>query len=541
MQHTIRRALCAVLLLCLIVGNLGASAAIPKPMFGLLETYQKAKASGDNAALKKAILACLDFVKDKDYEEKNLNIAHMYKELGQLYEAEEQYALAAEAYATHATYFDVMDWEPSDRRYSEYKALTLEPTLSLYVETPGTYDPYDAPFANKSGVMFGAPYDSDPRITSNGIYTYEDARKVFPVKPSAALIYCEFPKEDITTQPRYENYLKIAKEHGETVVFAWNAYTDIKDVTQYADYIDRTLRFLGDSGANIIIRWSAEMDVDPNITDGAGYIKAYRYIADKIKKYPNLANVWSPNALSSVDKTLDMFYPGDDYVDWIGLSLYMSRVFTHNESDTNNVTFLTAEYANPIINVQPILLWMKDRGIDKPLMVSEAGASHRNLQNGDSYEAWALYQLRMLYTALPRMYPQIRLINYFNALPDKTRKLDYALFTSEALTKAYNEVTAQRPMLGSGESSTGVWYHKIPYDYSTTSRNLTVSAVAYYPKSYNVQLKYFLDGKELKLMSAPPYEVKLTGLSVGEHKLRIEMYDGDEPRLDALYTITVKE
>ncbi len=531
------RALC--LLLCFAM----FTAAIPKPMFGLLENYQKAKASGDEEAWRKAIEAVLEFAKDKDYPEKADNISFMYKELGQLYEKQGEYDKAVQAYLGYLPYFDVMNWEANDKRYAENKVATLSSTLEVFVQQPTVGGGVSGKFTRGSGIMFGTAYDRDPRITSDGFYTNEAVRKVFTQRASSALIYCDFGTEDITggdKQHFFTNAFKVAAQNNEVVIFAWNIYNDVTDIEKYASYIDKTLKYLQDSGCRVIVRWGGEMNVDSNIKDAKAYVKAYRYIADKIKNYSNLANVWSPNSVSAADKTFLDFYPGDEYVDWIGVSLYVNKVFAHNENDSNDTMFLTGDSANPVLCIQPIIQFMEDYQIKKPLMLSECGVSHSNLKTGEKYDDWAAYQLAQMYTALPRLYPQLKLINYFNVLPDKTRKLDYSLFNSQPLTDMYNELTSGGNFIKADQIEKSYEFVQLGSEFKSKSADLTISAVAYLPKTIKTQLKYHLDGKEIALINKPPYEVKLTALSKGEHTLRVQMYDGNEPRTTKEYKIIIE-
>lgn len=60
------------------------------------------------------------------------------------------------------------------------------------------------------------------------------------------------------------------------------------------------------------------------------YIKAFRKIADMVHEYPNFAVMWSPNDNGSLDRPFGYFYPGDEYVDWIGVSSFLKKDFLNS-------------------------------------------------------------------------------------------------------------------------------------------------------------------------------------------------------------------
>ncbi len=73
----------------------------------------------------------------------------------------------------------------------------------------------------------------------------------------------------------------------------------------------------------VYLRIGYEFDGPHNHYKPEKYIKAYRYIVDKLKKegIDNIAYVWhsyaSIGSLSAME-----WYPGDEYVDWFGLSFF---------------------------------------------------------------------------------------------------------------------------------------------------------------------------------------------------------------------------
>ena len=91
-------------------------------------------------------------------------------------------------------------------------------------------------------------------------------------------------------------------------------------------YIDRLGDFLLALGERpVFLRIAYEFDGDPwNHYDRESTVKAYRRIVDKLraKGVKNTAYVWQSTGFISTPEQLDAWYPGDDYVDWCGVSFF---------------------------------------------------------------------------------------------------------------------------------------------------------------------------------------------------------------------------
>jgi hypothetical protein len=123
---------------------------------------------------------------------------------------------------------------------------------------------------------------------------------------------------------------------GSTLLLSWagTTYGSILNGSQ-----DRLIARAADAMATyhdpLFIRWAWEMNGDwylwggaRNGNDPAGFIAAWRHIHDIFVAHhaTNVAWVWGPNWNSEPAvpwNDLAQYYPGDDYVDWVGVSGYM--------------------------------------------------------------------------------------------------------------------------------------------------------------------------------------------------------------------------
>lgn len=92
----------------------------------------------------------------------------------------------------------------------------------------------------------------------------------------------------------------------------------------YDGTIKNVCTTVGSLKSKVTIRWAHEMDLANDRFpwskwNPADYVLAYRHFADQCRKYaPNARYMWSPRGTGA----LQDYYPGDEYVDVIGLSVF---------------------------------------------------------------------------------------------------------------------------------------------------------------------------------------------------------------------------
>ncbi|GAA1348811.1 hypothetical protein J0695_25405 [Streptomyces beijiangensis] len=115
--------------------------------------------------------------------------------------------------------------------------------------------------------------------------------------------------------------------------------------------------------------FSFDQEVDARIKEGAGtpaeYVAAYRHIHDRFKQLgvTNVVWVWTVSGYlgQGNDKTIKSLYPGDDYVDWLGMDQY-NYFACHNTTDWKNFDR----------SQRPTYDWLKSEiSSSKPIMFAE--------------------------------------------------------------------------------------------------------------------------------------------------------------------------
>jgi len=87
--------------------------------------------------------------------------------------------------------------------------------------------------------------------------------------------------------------------------------------------IDRLARWMKAARRPIFLRIGYEFDLPGNRYDPKLYVSSFRHIVDRFRRdgVNNVAFVWHSCAQSDATHIMD-WYPGDDYVDWVGLSYF---------------------------------------------------------------------------------------------------------------------------------------------------------------------------------------------------------------------------
>ncbi len=168
---------------------------------------------------------------------------------------------------------------------------------------------------------------------------------------------------------------------GQTVHIA-NGGLDaqIKHLASYFKELENTAFYL---------RIGYEFDGQWNGYDGNSYQNAFRKIVDVLRGegVNNVAYVWQ-SSTSPIDDLLDggrenllAYYPGDDYVDWFGVSWFL-RLNEQATATTNTIS--TQEFL-----LNEMLALARAKG--KPVMIAESanqGYDNLDLENSNISEVW---------------------------------------------------------------------------------------------------------------------------------------------------------
>ncbi|HEX4000433.1 MAG TPA: glycosyl hydrolase [Pirellulales bacterium] len=177
--------------------------------------------------------------------------------------------------------------------------------------------------------------------------------------------------------------------------------------------------------------WGVAFEKDGRRHNGntpVDYVTMWRHVRGIFKEAGanNVTWVWSPNILfinqnnSQEQAKADYaaLYPGDDFVDWIGLDGY------NNGLKAKWKTF--AELYEPSYRAINMIS-------GKPLMIAEFGCSEKRAPTGTSKAAW----IAKAYADIPLQFPRVRLVNWFNRDKTKQGETDWRFNSSPEALEAY--------------------------------------------------------------------------------------------------------
>ena len=385
----------------------------------------------------------------------------------------------------------------------ERTQMVTETQFDLYVEGDPSLAPYyGAKLEPTAGTYIGMVADQAESYLPLGSY----------------LTYVETPDQPDLYYPSNS----MIKRDDVVTMVGWN-FQSLDDV----DYgkMRQTLDMLNGYNKPMMIRFANEMNASSLGDDPDRYVETFRNVANMIHEYPNFAVVWSPNDMGALDRPFEYYYPGDEYVDWVGISCYMIRYFgfDKNAQARDHIFFMTDEYAWATNKVQLILKFMEENGIQKPVMLSEGGIACYN-SNGDDYSGWSEPRMRNMYWYLIMKYPQIKMINYFN-VPFDNYGEHYYFSDKSGMDYIFREAAANGAYLRSADD-TPKFVFKQAYDGGTIhaeNGKIKLYTYAYFANQPNLTVNYRIDDTWYSSSDAIPYssELELSGLSDGEHKLTI--------------------
>ena len=387
-------------------------------------------------------------------------------------------------------------------------------------------DPADVPYYGVTGEpVSGVYYGVVPEGTHLNDY--------------AALIYVNF--QDGYSVDYWLDYyashdpsVDQALNNGGVIELAWN-FTEnnsgLDTVLSADSYIAESLAALGARNCTVLLRPGAEMNCWVNTPDPQKYIQAFQKIARAARQYDNIALVFSPNDVSARTVTYETYYPGDEYVDWIGVSSYKnSSSYGSSYTYSNTAYYTDAFYCSGIYGNDPLvvirdLAELADQH-NKPMMISECGFGYYNKSTGADTTSNAVSQMTKFYSYVPMVYPQVKAMFLFDINVDVSQ-YSYQLSGSSALASTYRNLVSGGAFLQDGETQ-GPAYTRLS-TVSEATDTLDLYTYAIFPGSGSATCQYYLDGKLVHTSTSEPfhYAMDVSSLSAGSHTLTVTATKGN--------------
>ncbi len=201
------------------------------------------------------------------------------------------------------------------------------------------------------------------------------------------------------------------------------------------------------AGVPVFLRYASEMNGTWQAYSGnpAEYVEKWRLVYRVMKEIaPNVVMIWCPFATPR--SNIASYYPGDDYVDWVGVNIYS---VVHQDGD-----LAKPPSEDPVALLKYVYDLYADR---KPIAICEYGATHYCRAEQRDVTDFAIKQMSRLYSALVRDFPRVRMINWFsvNAVADNLADNNYSLTDNPRVLDVYRSLTADPHFLSSVEADSG--------------------------------------------------------------------------------------
>jgi hypothetical protein len=237
-------------------------------------------------------------------------------------------------------------------------------------------------------------------------------------------------------KPFPSEWVEQVKSVGAFPHIAWEPNKGLDQVRDSA-YIRSFAEKAKQAGVPIFLRFASEMN--GTWTNYSGDPKAYKETWRMVyhifaKQAPNVVMVWT--VLTVPMKTIESFYPGDEYVDWVGVNVY--NVKYHNGDKIHR-----ASHEDPL----DLLNYVYNRfSRTKPIQLSEFGVTHYNTTDGKKDNSFAINRISRLYRHLRNDYPRVKAVFYFDVnnltAYNESRKVnDYSITNDRELLEAYRKAT----------------------------------------------------------------------------------------------------
>ena len=228
----------------------------------------------------------------------------------------------------------------------------------------------------------------------------------------------------------WANRLKAA---GAVPHIAWEPNEGL-DKVRDDDYLRGWAQAAAHFGGPIFLRYASEMNGDWEAYSGDPdlYIEKWRLVRDVMRRFaPNVIMLWCPFATPK--STIPLYYPGDDYVDWVGVNIYS---VVHYEGNVNK-----RSVDNAVQHLEFIYNLYAER---KPIAIGEYAATHYCAAIQAPTVDFAVREMRRVYESIETRFPRVRMINWFSVdtVDRGLANNNYSLTGNQAVLGTYRSLIA---------------------------------------------------------------------------------------------------
>lgn len=536
--------------ICLALGTIMMIAAIP--------TYAGASCGGNGWNCYKKGMSYMQqgqyakAVEELKYAATKLpDQAAVHSELAKAYEKVEKYQLAADHYYKQAALYKNKGENQQSYLAALRKAGELNSTIEFYQveEAPaeigqlGKYEP-------ARGAYIGAFIGGEQKFKDSSynwggdLNEFEEFNEMIGKKHATFFDYGSIGTTLNQSLQQQEQDIKAA---GAAIHIAYEPNRGLQEVTKEA--ITKYAEELRDLGVPVFLRYASEMNGKwvPWNGNPSLYIEKWKMVHDIMEQIaPNVAMVWSPSEMP-LDQ-VDAYYPGDAYVDWVGISIYSAQF------ENGDITKPT-DRRNPLESLDYIYNKYASR---KPIMISEYAASHEAgfAPNKQDTSKFAMAKMTYFYESIKTKYPRVKCIQWYSAnnynLADKSKnRVNYSLLEGggKGVLERYKKIIEDPYFLSNVVNGPLVEKQanlpKASKQIKSSVKATKDMTIRTWVKSYDAyisQVVYKLNGERLEVCATAPYEITIpyAKLKSGKNTLEAVVFDS-KSRVVKTESITIQK
>jgi len=279
------------------------------------------------------------------------------------------------------------------------------------------------PFMPPDGCYLGAYIELDPAVKGNPV----EFEKLTGKRHATYLRYVGYG------EPFPFEWVRNLQTIGAVPQIAWEPNAGL-DIVQDDEYLRGWAEACKRAGCPILLRYAAEMNGTWQAYSGNPdeYVEKWQLVHRVMSQVAaNVIMVWCPFAVPR--RTIAMYYPGDEFVDWVGVNIY---AVVHNDGDLAKPS--TEDEIEQLRYVYDLY------GDRKPIAICEYAATHYCRAASRKTTQFAIEKMRKMYETVRREFPNVVLLSWFSvdAVSSRLADNEYAVTSDPAVLQTYRELIA---------------------------------------------------------------------------------------------------
>ena len=479
--------------------------------WGVWNSALEKKKSGDYKGAVETIMSISKvFLEDN----KSASCAMLFKHLGECYSHMGDYSSASMCFSKEADYWSVTEGQEQSAIDAARRAKLIGTSVQMYIKNTdkaygGRID-FGEALEPSGGVLLGAYAEGDKNLHD----PYDPNKFYMDTFPAAAgkdaaayLIYLPYG-ESIT---KYNSHIRRAAEKGKFLQVSLEPHGGLSQVNGHDGYLVKLAKEMENCGCLVMLRFAGEMNEVSSDwhCEPSEYIEKFRIVADIFHEYaPDVPVVWAPNFYP--EDNMDDYYPGDDYVDYVGVSSYQGH---QPVTDPLGQGVDRSRWSSQLDRLYSLY------SHKKPIIIVEGAASYTD-NNGNDITEYACRQTKDFLTYLPIKYPNVKM--FFAYVSDSPRK-KYALTTNSEYHKAFSKAVSGELILSD------MYDDEYSYGYTELGNNVVVKgektqlcAYVTTPSQDVAYVNYYIDGVKVGVSYGIPFAVDVDLTAYSGKKITVE-------------------